>query len=377
MKKCYVLWVLLGITLLLSGCGSKSDSPSAETVGSDSMWENEVGNEVQQSDALNSDGPMEDYAEGAETAAYAPSTAAGMSMEGQEDAGQVEGSKSGDVASIASNAGKVTKEMLVYRGELYIDTLDFEKSVNAFKALIEEKGGFVETESYTDNNDISGYYVIEERSKNNLYSATVRVPSTEYEAVMNSSAGLGDLRSRHSNASNVTQQYGTYQSQLEVYETKYKRYLKLLEEASEDKYALEIENELFDIQLAIANLKSGITNIENDVAYSYIDITIQQVKKYEEEPAATDTFIDRLRKTCSDSWSSFLQLLEDMLFYVIMNIYYILILAVIFILIIRYIIKKRRKKAGERLSAEPEKALEPAESVEEKETENQEDSKTP
>lgn len=241
--------------------------------------------------------------------------------------------------------GVVNKEMLVYRGELSIDTLDFNTSVNDFKALLNEKGGFIESESYKDNRSTSGYYAIEESEKHNVYSARVRIPSAEYDAVMNSAGSFGDVRNKSSNATNVTQQYGTYKSQLEIYEAEYKRYLALLETATEEEYALLIENELFDVQLQIASLKSNITNLENDVAYSYIDVTIKEVSKYEDAPKKTDTFGDRFKNTCKDSWEKFLEALEDLLFFIILNVYYLVIIAAIIIAIIIVIKKKRKKKA--------------------------------
>lgn len=241
--------------------------------------------------------------------------------------------------------GVVNKEMLVYRGDLSIDTLDFNTSVSDFKALVNGKGGFIESESYSDNRSTSGYYAIEESDKHNVYSAMVRIPSSEYDTVMNSAGSFGDVRNKSSNATNVTQQYGTYKSQLEIYETEYKRYLALLEEATEDEYALMIENELFSIQIQIATLKSSITNIENDVAYSYINITIKEVSKYEDAPRKTDTFGDRFKNTCKESWERFLQVLEGLLFFVILNVYYLIILAAIIITVIMVIKKKRKKKA--------------------------------
>ena len=117
----------------------------------------------------------------------------------------------------------------------------------------------------------------------------------------------------------------------------------MLEEATEDEYALMIENELFDVQLQIASLKSNITNLENDVAYSYIDITIKEVSKYEDAPKKTDTFWDRFKNTCKDSWEGFLEVLEGLLFFIILNIYYIIIIAAI-IITIKLVIKKKRKK---------------------------------
>ena len=262
--------------MLCSGCGSnKSDDHAREDM--------DYGNYVSVAQEA-TEAPLDEEYDSVEM------SAAGNSAE-------YEASEKGDSVSSESGIGNnapepikgntnsaIKKEMLVYRGDLCIDTLEFDNSVRDFKTIVEQKGGFVESESYSDSSSTSGYYAVEERKKHNLYTATVRVPSAEYDAIMNASTTLGDVRSRYSNATNVTQQYSTYKSQLEIYEAEYERYLTLLENATEDEYALMIENELFDIQIQIAELKSGITNIENDVAYSYIDITIKEVQEYVEEP---------------------------------------------------------------------------------------------
>ncbi len=345
MKK--IILIMVGIMLLCTGCGNKKSSDYAK--GTDDGYGVYESDDVQAFDTEMDGGEGLNSLYGTE-AAYSADVAAaeGYAEESASyttdetaDALQAEVLQTG-----TDKAGALDREMLVYRGSLSIDTLDFNTSVNDFKALINEKGGFVESESYSDNYSTSGYYAVDDANKHNLYYATVRVPSAEYETIMNSATNLGDVRERYSNASNVTQQYSTYTSQLEVYEAEYERYLTLLENATEDEYALQIENELFDIQMQIAQLKSGITNIENDVAYSYIDITIKEVLQYEETPAPSDTFLNRFKNTCRDSWQGFLDVLEEILFWIIMNIYGIVIVLVIVLVFWILLRRKKSKKIG-------------------------------
>ena len=56
--------------------------------------------------------------------------------------------------------------------------------------------------------------------------------------------------------------------------------------------AISVENELTNIQVEIAKIKTRMNNIENDVAYSYIDLTVNEVREYTAEPVIekTDTF---------------------------------------------------------------------------------------
>lgn len=340
MKKKILSVFAVGLMLVCAGCGNdKSDV---------NVSKNELAYDSYEDDwaAESAGGFSENYSATDSDTYYQSAATTEEAMEtGAENEKYTDGNTAGITPTQESGTGKIDKEMLVYRGELSIDTLDFNTSVSNFKALLNEKGGFIESESYTDNYTNSSYYAIDASNKHNVYTATVRVPSSAYDEVMNSATSLGDVRSRYSNASNVTQQYSTYKSQLEIYETEYNRYLTLLENATDDEYALMIENELFDIQIQIANLKSGITNIENDVAYSYIDITIKEVSEYEEEPEKTDTFFDRFKNTCKDSWDGFLEAMEDLLFWIVMNIYGIIIFVIIVLLVWRFWRKKRGKKA--------------------------------
>ena len=329
MKKTFVL--AMGLILLCTGCGSnKSDSTFKKDVIYDEY------DYITESAAV--------YSE--------------EEMEGEFGAGSLENSSDAEAVNTDSvsntKGGVVDREMLVYRGVLKIDTLDFQAAVKEFKTTVKNKGGFVQDETYSDNSYSGGYYVVEDSKKHNVYTATVRVPSSEYENIMESSSNLGDVRERESDATNVTQEYGTCKAQLEIYEAEYARYLKLLEEAKDDSYALEIENQLFEIQMNIATLKSQITNLENDVAYSYIQITINEVEEYKEEVEEEDSFGERFKKTCVKSGKKFLSALEDILFFVVMNIFTIIFIAVIVIviwLLIRRSIKKRTA-----ISPEPDKS---------------------
>lgn len=59
------------------------------------------------------------------------------------------------------------------------------------------------------------------------------------------------------------------------------------------------------------------------MAYSYVDVTIKEVEKYEEAPAKTDTFPERLLESCRQSWSGLLSFLEGCLTFVVLYCWYI------------------------------------------------------
>lgn len=247
-------------------------------------------------------------------------------------------------------AEEIQKEMLVYSCYMTVDTLEFDTSLNSFKNTLETYGGFIETENFSDGgSDARWYYENDQKWKS--YSATVRIPSKNYDAFCNSAGELGDLRSKTSNVENLSQEYSDLSTSLAIYEAKEQRYIALLAEITEDEYAVEVERELTEIQIKIANIKTRMNAISTDVAYSYVYFTLNEVKEYVSEPVKTDTFLDRLGYTLSDAGETFLDFLEGLLFLLIYAFpYLVLIGIVVFVIVI--IVKKIKRRGKNKKSAE-------------------------
>lgn len=245
-------------------------------------------------------------------------------------------------------ADEIQREMLVYSCYMTVDTLEFDTSLNSFKSSLEAFGGFIETENFSDGGgDARWYYENEQKWKS--YSATVRIPSKNYDAFCNSAGELGDLRSKISSVENLSQEYSDLSTSLEIYEAKEKRYIALLAEITEDEYAVEIERELTEIQIKIANIKTRMNQISTDVAYSYVYFTLNEVKEYVSEPVKTDTFLDRLGYTLSDAGTTFLDFLEGLLFLLIYAFPYLILIGIVVFIIILIVkkIKKNKKQNRE------------------------------
>ncbi len=242
----------------------------------------------------------------------------------------------------------IIKEMLVYSCNMTVDTLEFDSSLAGFRAALSSCGGFVETENYSDGGS-SGKWYKEGEQKWKSYTATVRVPSGSYEEFVNMAGGLGDLRSKTSTVQNLSREYSDLSTTLEIYLAKEERYLARLSEITDEEYALQVERELTDIQIQIANIRNRMSTIRTDVAYSYVYITLNEVKEYVSEPVKTDTFGDRLSVTLRTAGSGFLRFLERLLFVIIYAAPYLIFIGVIvliIVLIVKGIRKRRMAKNG-------------------------------
>lgn len=317
--------------LLLTACGSSMSTDKASNAASaygDYSYETNVAEEYYDSDS---------------------------SIESASDTALADGSEDGSTLS----AEQIKKEMLVYTCNMTVDVLEFDDAVANFKESLDSYGGFVENESYNDGGSDSRWYY-DDMEKWRTYSATVRVPSADYEEFCSKSAELGDLRSRNSYVENVSSEYYDLSTTLEIYEAKEERYISLLATITEDAYAVSIEKELTNLQVEIAKIKTRMNEIKTNVAYSFVNITINEVKEYTAEPVKTDTFGQRLANTLSETGSGFLVFLEDLLFFIIAVFPYLILIGIIAFIVI-FIIKKTKKRKALKASSAAEPA--PAEPV--------------
>ena len=331
MKKRFFHVTLIAV-LILSGCGAVNKSsdnyvsngsyPTASSTQTEAGWSADF-----------------DYADEIDYNFEAPAAA-----EEAESPAADPTSASGGESSNGLTSDDIDREMLVYSCSMSIDTLDFASTVNGFKALLDQYGGFIETENYSDGGSYGRWYS-ESTEKWQSYSATLRVPSRNYDAFCNSAGNLGDLRSKNASVQNLSSEYHDLSTTLEIYEAKEERYIALLSEITEDEYAVAIERELTDLQIEIARIKSRMNKINTDVSYSYVYITINEVKEYVSEPVKTDTFFDRLLNTINDTWIGFVEFWETLLFLIIRLLPYLVLIALLVFIILALTKKRRARKA--------------------------------
>ena len=182
---------------------------------------------------------------------------------------------------------------------------------------------------------------------------TFNIVAYDEDGVVSAASGIGTLRSKNSSVDNVATRYGTLQSDLEIYEAEYDRYLKQYNETEDETVALQIQRELRDLAITISNIKTEMSMLESDVAYSYVTITIhkvseKEIKKEEKEVKEEDSFGTKLSKTAQESWDGLLGFLQGIVLFFVANWWILLLILIAFGLVFffsRRSIKKARAKA--------------------------------
>ena len=243
-------------------------------------------------------------------------------------------------------AETIQKDMLVYSCDMDIDVLEFDASIENYRKILDKYDGFIGNEYFDDGGSTSRWYD-SSAQKWKSYSAMVRVPSSSYDDFCNEISDLGDLRNKSATVENVSTEYNDLSTTLQIYEKKEKRYLDMLSEIKDEAQAVIVEDKLTEVQIEIAKLKTRMNQIKTDVAYSYVNISINEVKEYTEEPIKTDTFGQRLIQTLKDTCSDFLYFLEELLFLIIHLWPYAILFGgalLIFVKLIKLIKKSREKR---------------------------------
>ncbi len=342
-----IITVLMGIALM-TGCGASGTADNAKR----NRAKQDVTFDTDMESAYFASGDYSgedyDYYETTEAAAYEEDIEAAYDEAVSDEA---ESKSSGKGTEKEQSTNKIDIEKLVYRCNISIETLNYNSTITDFKSFIKECGGFLESENATLN---GGYdYYNKDASKLHTYTATVRVPSDKYEEFVNKTDGLGEITGKNQNVTNVSQEYSDLSVELDVLAAERASYVEMLKQAKDlddmDNIIL-ITDKITDIDIQVNQIKTRLNTIDNDVAYSYVNVTIREVKEYVDEP--DDTFGQRFMKEVKAAWKSFFFGFQNFIIWLVSNIPGLIVIFLIgfgvWKLIIKKIIKKAKANKAER-----------------------------
>lgn len=110
---------------------------------------------------------------------------------------------SGEGDSILSQTA-VSSDKIIYSGSATVETMEFDKSLEALAKLIEGCGGFVQSSGITGNDFATSYYGGKSYRRADY---TLRIPVGKFSAVTEALDTLGNVSYTSTNAENVTMQY--------------------------------------------------------------------------------------------------------------------------------------------------------------------------
>ena len=256
--------LLLILSLLLSGCGASASKAAADatmnmaldggdydmaaTQEEDAIWDTEA------------EYPMEPESE--------------PNPEPEAGAGLLAGT---------GLSGSDLAEKIIYSASADLETLDFDASVQTLYDLMDQYGAFLENSSLHDSQLLydDGY-----RSG----SFTLRVPQAHYADLTGALDQVGHVIYLGSFADNITAQYTDTQSRLAAYETEEQRLLEIMAQAETVEDLISLESRLSEIRYQKESLTSQLQNWDNQVSYSTVTLSLQEVRDLTPEPEEERTY---------------------------------------------------------------------------------------
>lgn len=239
---------------------------------------------------------------------------------------------------------------IIYSANLSIQTTEFDTAVSLLEKNVAQIGGFVENSNVNGdvfyNNDGTTQIV------NRWANYTVRVPAESFEAFLRQADGLGNVVSSGRYAENVTSTYTDYEAHLSSLKTEQERLLSMLEKATEVDNLIALEQRLSEVRYEIESIERNLRNLDRQISYSTVDITLQEVERYTPTVPVTRTFGEKLADAFSDGLSGFVSGLKAFIVWLVSALPALLVIAVIVVVVIVIVRRVKKKKAAKKAAAQ-------------------------
>ena len=246
-------------------------------------------------------------------------------------------------------SGTLRTEKLVYTGNLTVETTDFTSTLDRIRQTITDMGGFIESED--DSDYAYGWYLEEYRKSSSTLQSYIqaRIPSARFYEFLDGIEGdSAKVTNRSVNVQNISRRYSETATSVESYEIQERRLLEMMENAARVSDMLEIEARLSEVQEALKQYRNSLSDMDTDVAYSVVTISIQEVGIYSGPEAAT--FGERMVKAFKDGISSFAESAQAFCIWLTGNflniLVFILVLWILASLLRRFITKRKKYRDG-------------------------------
>lgn len=201
-----------------------------------------------------------------------------------------------DVGDSSLSIGTVDpSRKMIYQVSYRIQTLDFDASLSAIDALAAEFGG------YTESSEIFGRSIQSSRSQLRSASLVLRIPADQLNSFFGRVSLIGTITGESLSSQDVTLQYVDIDARLKTLHQQEERILALLAEASDLQAVLEIEQTLSDIRYQIESYTSHLKQLDSQISYSTVSISLSEVAVLTEPQDEPQTFGERLAATFRSS----------------------------------------------------------------------------
>ncbi|NCU26842.1 DUF4349 domain-containing protein [Candidatus Nomurabacteria bacterium] len=238
-----------------------------------------------------------------------------------------------------TNASLTTRKM-IFTAAMDIETLDYEKSITDFEALVEEYEGFIQDSRIESSTGIN--------TRKSLRTAVyrVRIPSTKLSTFRKAAGDIGTITLNDLSGDDVTDSYYDTQARLEALQVQEERLLALLEKAEELKDIIDLEDRLSQLRYEIETLTGSLNKWDALVEMSTVNVEITEVASLTEPDP--ETFGQQISKMFTDSVNALTETLKQLVIALVAILPFLVVFGTIATAVIIPVVRSSKKKRRQR-----------------------------
>lgn len=199
------------------------------------------------------------------------------------------------IADVSTDVPR-TQPQLVKTAELVISVESVETSINAVQQIIQQQqGDLLRLQDAAPTNDRSHHTA----------TIQIRVAQTRLESALQALKALGTVQRQSISAEDVSDQLVDYQARLRNLRKTEETLLGIMERSGEVSDVLKVAQELSNVRNSIEQITAQLTNLQNRVAFSTINLSLQETIANLPPQRSTETQVQETWNQATRSLNAF------------------------------------------------------------------------
>lgn len=286
------LSVTLALALCLLGCGSgRKTGSAAQAVNSSAAYSSTAGAPAESPYWPEPEIPDVEESEYSYDIAY------------DEDSGFFAGETSVEAVAAPPDSRKIIRH-----ANMDLETMEYDAALADIQKTVAGAGGYIESQSQGGGTSYASRGRYQEERYANIQA---RIPSEKLDEVMASVGGLCNVLSQGESMDDITDSYYDSRARLDTLEIQEERLLAILEKAEKLEDVITLESALSEVRYQIESLTAALRRMDNQVAYSYLNLYLQEVVEYQPVQEKPRTFGERMREAAGDGVEAMVDGLQE------------------------------------------------------------------
>ena len=286
-----IVFVLLFVLGLMTGCGAKSESAAADSPAAEAPMESLV---MDTEDSLSSSMDME-------------------------------------------NASLPENEKIITTLHLDAQTEDMDAILRSLNGKITELGGYIEAQEIYNGSAYASY-------RYRYANLTIRIPAEKLTGFVEHVSANANIVSENTTTDNITLSYVAVESRIAALEAERDRLMELMAMAEDMEDLLLIEARLTEVLSELEEVTSQLRVYDNLVSYSTVHLNLEEVKEYTEVHEEPETVWERISAGFNDSLENVGDGFVDFFVGLVVALPYLIPWIVVAAVVVILILRRRKKK---------------------------------